>query len=80
MLRSIYKNGFKRYQPNRVVSGKPNALNKNIIYTYSIDKMSDKMKRNHLLRQLLANVTDAELEKLLNFRQTITNNSLDKNA
>ena len=38
------------------------------------------MKRNYLLRQLLANVTDAELEKLLNFRQTITNNSLDKNA
>ena len=55
-----------------------NALNKNTIYTYSIDKMSDKKNRNYLLRQLLANVTDEELEKLVNFRQTITNNSLDK--
>jgi len=57
---------------------KMNALNKNTIYTYSIDKMSDKKNRNYLLRQLLANVTDEELEKLVNFRQTITNNSLDE--
>ena len=57
---------------------KMNALNKNTIYTYSTDKMSDKKNRNYLLRQLLANVTDEELEKLVNFRQTITNNSLDE--
>ena len=44
-----------------------NALNKNIIYTYSIDKIrSVKKNRNYLLRQLLANVTDKELEKLVN--------------
>jgi len=62
------------------MSDKSNALNKNIIYTYSIDKMSDTKKRNNLLRQLLDNVTDKELEKLENFRQTITTNSSDKNT